>query len=105
MPCPTSTDALPDRPLIGDQAHLPRIAADAGLWRTFPLEIIVTGIEFADQLVQLQRCLPDVEQKLAALASAFDGAGAVDRGIVAFVLAAAAIKLSGSYLQPSKLPS
>ena len=68
------------------------------------LEIVVVGVELTDQLVQFEGRFPDVEQQATPLAAAFDGAPAVDRRIVPPVSGTAAVKLSGSNLQPSRLP-
>jgi len=56
-------------------------------------------IEPADQLIQIERCFPDVEEEIATGTSASNGATAIYSRIVSFVPAATAVKLTGADLQ------
>ncbi|HUA57145.1 MAG TPA: hypothetical protein VML19_00220 [Verrucomicrobiae bacterium] len=59
----------------------------------------MVGIELPDKLVEFQRRLPDLEQQIAARASAFDAALAVDGGIIPFVPGTAALEFAGADFQ------
>jgi hypothetical protein len=68
------------------------------------LEVVMAGVELADQLIQIEGGLPDLEEQLTALASTFYGALPVDWWVVSLVSGAAALELSGSDLQWSSNP-
>jgi hypothetical protein len=59
----------------------------------------VVRIESPDELVELQRGLPDLEQQYAPRAAADDTALAVDSGIVPLVFGAAAVEFAGANFQ------
>jgi hypothetical protein len=86
------------RSLSRDQAQLARVGG-GNFRRGRALQIVELGIEAADQLVQLDGSLPDLEEKIAALAGADDSALAVDGWIVTLVPGAAAVEFARSDLQ------
>lgn len=59
----------------------------------------MAGVEFANQLIQLKGCFPDVVQQEAAGAAAFDPAFAIDSGIVPFMFGTAAVEFARADLQ------
>ena len=63
------------------------------------LEIVVPGIELADELVQLERGFPDLKQQVASRAAALSRRATVGSGIVALVAPATAVELARSDLQ------
>ena len=63
------------------------------------LDIVVGGVETADEPVEIQGRFPDFEQKVTARAVAADTAKTIDRRIVSFVFGAAAVELASSNLQ------
>ena len=79
-----------------EEAHLPRIGFRKRRGR---LQVVVVGIESADQGIQPERGFPDVGKQFTAPASALDRAAAFDSGIEAFVPAAPALESSCADLQ------
>jgi hypothetical protein len=67
----------------------------------WPLQIVVLGVESADELIELEGGFPDITQKTAAQAAPNDASASVDSGAVAFVPGAAAIELAGANFQGS----
>jgi len=63
------------------------------------LEVVVPGIELADELVQLERGFPDLKQQVASRTAALSRRATVGGGIVAFVAPATAVELARSDLQ------
>jgi len=82
---------------VADQAELAGVVRRQ-FGREF-IEVVVPGIEFADELVQLERGLPDFKQETAARATAVSRRAAIGGGIVALVAPATAVELARSDLQ------
>jgi hypothetical protein len=80
-----------------DQTHLTRIVQR--LLQVGPLQIVVVRVEPADQRVEPQRRLPDIQQQGAARACALDSAEPVHGRVVFFVSGAAARESSGADFQ------
>ena len=75
---------------LSDETQLARVGEDQfGLF-----EVVVGWVEATDELVQPEGRVPDLEQQVAALASADDPAGAIHGGIVPLVAGAAAVELA-----------
>jgi len=83
---------------LSDQAHLPRIRLH-GCGRRRPPHIVMARVEFANQLIQLERCFPDIEQKQAAVAATLDPALAIDSRVVPFMFGATAVEFARADLQ------
>ena len=83
---------------LREQAHLARIGGRR-FWRGGALQIVVAGIEFPYQLVELEGGFPDIEEQVAAQAARLDTALPVDGGIVTLMPGATALELPGSDLQ------
>ena len=81
---------------VTDQAELAWITR-GGLGRSF--EIVVPGIEVADELIEPEGRLPDFEQQAAPRAASLMGRAAIDGGIVTLVAPAAAVELARSDFQ------
>jgi len=81
--------------LFGDERHLARVGEGALRFWWAP-DVVVIRIEPADQLVELERGLPNIAEEAAARASSADAAAAIDGGVVTFVLGATALELPGS---------
>jgi hypothetical protein len=62
-------------------------------------DVVMIRVEPADQLVELERGLPNVAEQAAARASAAYAATAIDGGVVPLVLGATALELPGSDFQ------
>jgi hypothetical protein len=68
------------------------------------LQVVVIGVELANELIELEGGLPDLEKEVASRAAAAYGALAIDRGVISSVPGATAVELSGSDLQTSSRP-
>ncbi len=90
MACPTGS--------LRNQAQLARVVRGR-LGRGRPLEVVEVGVEPADQLIELEGRLPNIEKQAAPRATAPDAALPVDGGIISLVPGAASFELSGSDLQ------
>lgn len=58
----------------------------------------MAGVEFADEAVQVQRRLPDIEQEGAAGTGADNGSRSIDGGVITLVAGAAAVEFAGTNL-------
>jgi hypothetical protein len=83
---------------LSDQAQLPRIWSVSHR-RGRAAQIVMSRVELADQLIQLDRRFPDFEKQQAARAAAPDAALAIDSGIVRFMSGAAAVEFARADLQ------
>jgi len=77
------------------QSHLSGIGPD--LRR--PFQIVMAGVERANEPVELQRGFPNLEQQTAALASVANSAPAIDGWVILLVAAAPAIEFARADLQ------
>jgi hypothetical protein len=83
---------------LRNQAQLARVVRGR-LGRGRPLQVVEVGVEPADQLIELEGRLPNIEKQAAPRATAPDAALPVDGGIISLVPGAASFELSGSDLQ------
>ena len=63
------------------------------------IKVVVPGIEFADELVELERGFPDLKQQVASRAAALSRRTTIGGGIIALVAPATAVELARSDLQ------
>jgi hypothetical protein len=63
------------------------------------IQVIVLGVEFTNELIELEGGLPDFAKQAASGAASDDTTTAVDGGIVPLVLGATAVKLAGADFQ------
>ena len=70
-----------------------------GSGRRRALDIVVGGVETADEFVEVQGGFPDFKKEDTARAVTADTAKTIDRRIVSFVFGAAAVELASSNLQ------
>ena len=69
------------------------------------LQVIVIGVELADQAVELERRLPDVGQEIASGTVAADPSPALRDGVIALVAGATAGEAAGSDLHADRVLS
>ena len=81
-----------------EQVQLPGIG-DGAFLLTGQSGVVMIRIEFAEQHIEADSCIPDLGEFLAAGATALDASPTVNSGIVALMFGAAAGETAGTKFQ------